>query len=194
MLLWADAFEYDLFVCLGIQTRSPETRKDYQEPTSEFSIPFNLCTHSALCAVAKTLLLKSVGGREQAKVAGLKTMCTTGPWPRRSDPITLSEMIFLMGPNSGEESTSVQVRLCPLFLVHYLSSSLWVRFCCPQSTKYITQAVPTKSNAHCYQTMKSASEFSLTIISQSIPSKYWCNSKRSNAFRSSSAKLSKGEL
>lgn len=44
-LLWADAFEYDLFVCLGIQTRSLEHRKTDGEPVPESSFsPGCSCT------------------------------------------------------------------------------------------------------------------------------------------------------
>lgn len=47
VLLWADAFEYDLFVCLGIQTRSLERKKADGEPVAESSFSPG-CSRAAL--------------------------------------------------------------------------------------------------------------------------------------------------
>lgn len=98
--MWADAFEYDLFVCLGIQTRSPGTRKDYREPTSEFSFPFSPCTDPALCALQRLCYATQRGGEKHATVDRLKTIHFAGLGPEGLDSITPT--VREMGPDSGK--------------------------------------------------------------------------------------------
>lgn len=67
VLLWADAFEYDLFVCLGIQTRSLERKKADGGPIPEPSFSPG-CSHVTIDRLKTIIPLAGRGPRGRTRV------------------------------------------------------------------------------------------------------------------------------
>ena len=182
--MWADAFEYDLSVCLGIQTRSPETRKDDQEPTSEFSFPLSPRAHTLPCVLSQRLCYASQRGeRSMQQLIVLKQYTSLARGPKG-----WTLLLQLSGKwgriQARKAPPSKPVNTCSTTRASrgcLLNSSLKTpdravrarrgRVPCSPGSQAEIKTSPIASGA------RRAAGFGPTTLSETTPTAFWCSSK-----------------